>query len=218
MSTVLTQGIRPVEFIMSEAAWHRSRDAIAIKENQEFVPGTLLVAEAIPAATTQAQSRSGAGNGVLTFANPAVSSSVKGGRYIVTFTGAGATAPFQVQDPSGAVIGNGAVGSAFDKDLKFTVADGAADFAVGDQIFLDIGVEPTDQVFSAWDPSQSGQKIAAIALYGAVTGAGETKKIAGLVREAEVNGHCLNLPVGVTAAQTAKAYADLRDLQIIVRN
>jgi hypothetical protein len=45
-----------------------------------------------------------------------------------------------------------------------------------------------------------------------------TTKIAAITRDAEVNGHCLTLPDGITAAQTAKAYADLASQGIIVRN
>ncbi|MBN9444375.1 head decoration protein [Bosea sp. (in: a-proteobacteria)] len=218
--TVLTEGIHPVEFIMSEATWHRSRDAVKIAAEQTVEPGNLLGGKAVAADVTTAQSRTGTGNGVLTFASPAVSSKVKTGRYTITMTGSGATAAFQVEGPDGNVIGVGAVGTAFDKEVKFTVADGAADFAAGDQIFLDIGVEPTDFEHVPWDPAgtDGSEKIRGIACYGAVTGVGETKKITALRRDAEVNGHMLNLPNGVTAAQTAKAYADLAALGIIVRN
>ncbi|MFC5509275.1 head decoration protein [Bosea massiliensis] len=217
--TVLTEGIHPVEFIMSESGWHRSRDAVKIAASQTVIPANLLGGKAVAADVTTAQSRTGSGNGVLTFASPAVNSSVKTGRYVVTMTGSGATAAFQVEDPTGKVVGVGAVGTAFDKEVKFTVADGATDFAAGDQIFLDIGVEPTDYEYVPWNPAgtDGSEKVRAIACYGAVTGVGETKKITALRRDAEVNGKMLNLPNGVTAAQTAKAYADLAALGIIVR-
>ncbi len=220
MSTVLTQGIAPGEFIMSEAGWHRSREGIAIPASQTVLPGGLLAAKAVPANVTQAQSRSGTGDGVLTFSSPATSALVKPGRYKVTFTGTGATAPFNVEAPDGSQIGNGAVGTAFNKEVKFTVADGAADFVAGDQIFLDIAVDQTDYEYVPWAPAATDgtENVAAIAIYGVVTGVGETKKIAAIVREAEVNGHCLTLPEGVTAAQLAKAYNDLALRQIIVRN
>ena len=216
---VLTEGIHPVEFIMSEASWHRSRDAVKVAASQTVVPGNLLGGKAVAADVTTAQSRSGTGNGVLTFANPATSSKVKNGRYVVTLTGAGATAPFQVEGPDGNVIGTGAVGTAFDKEVKFTLADGAADFVAGDQLFLDIGVEPTDYEHVPWDPAgtDGSEKVRGIACYGVVTGAGETKKITALTRDAEVNGKLLNLPNGVTAAQTAAAHAGLRALGVIVR-
>lgn len=218
--TVLTEGVHPVEFIMSEAAWHRSREAVRIAASQTIIPGQLLGGKAVAADVTTAQTaRTGTGNGVLTFASPAVSGKVQNGRYVVTLTGAGATAPFQVEDPNGKVIGSGAVGSAFDKEVKFTLADGAADFVAGDQVFLDIGVEPVDYEYVAFDPAgtDGSETVLAIACYGTTTGIGESKKITVIAREAEVNGKMLNLPNGVTAAQTAKAYADLRKQQIIVR-
>ncbi|MCZ8103985.1 MAG: head decoration protein [Burkholderiales bacterium] len=218
--TTLTEGVHPVEFIMSEAAWHRSRDAVKIAASQTIAPGNLLGGKAVAADITTAQSRSGTGNGVLTFASPAASSLVKTGRYTVTMTGSGATAAFQVEDPEGVIIGNGAVGTAFDKEVKFTIADGAADFAAGDQIFLEIGVEPLDFEHVPFNPAgtDGSQNIRGIACYGAVTGVGEVKKITALTRDAEVNGKMLNLPAGITAAQTAKAYADLAKLGVIVRN
>jgi Bacteriophage lambda head decoration protein D len=57
----------------------------------------------------------------------------------------------------------------------------------------------------------------AIALYGAVTGAGETAKIAGLVRLAEVNGNCLSWPTGTTEANQAAIVALLEAQNVIVR-
>jgi hypothetical protein len=221
MSTVLTEGIHPVEFIMSEATWHRSRDAVKIAASQSVLSGNLLGGKVVAADTTQAQSFTGTGNGALTFASPAVSTAARTGRYLLTCTAAAANAgSFSVQTPDGREIGPATVGVAFNKEIKFTIADGATDFVVGDAFSIDIGVEPTDYEHVPWNPAgtDGSEKVRAIACYPVTTGAGETKKITAIRRDAEVNGKCLNLPNGVTAAQTAKAYADLADLGIIVRN
>jgi hypothetical protein len=57
----------------------------------------------------------------------------------------------------------------------------------------------------------------AIALYGAVTGAGETTKIAGLVRLAEVNGNRLSWPTGTTQGDQTAIVALLEAQDVIVR-
>lgn len=218
--TVLNEGIHPVEFIMSEAAWHRSRDAVKVAASQTVVPGNLLGGKAVAADVTQQQSFAGTGNGALTFASPAVGTDVRSGRYILTCTAAAANGgTFSVQTPDGREIGPVAVGAAFNKEIKFTIADGSTDFAVGDTFSVDVQVEPIDYEYVPWNPAgtDGSEKPRAIACYGVVTGVGETKKITAIRRDAEVNGNLLNLPNGVTAAQIAKAYLALADQGIIVR-
>jgi hypothetical protein len=56
-----------------------------------------------------------------------------------------------------------------------------------------------------------------IALYSAVTAAGETTQIAALVRLAEVNGNKLAWPAGITATQITAAAALLEANMVIVR-
>jgi hypothetical protein len=56
-----------------------------------------------------------------------------------------------------------------------------------------------------------------IALYGVTTGAGETAKIAAIVRLAEVNGKKLAWPADITAPQTATATAMLAANMVLVR-
>jgi hypothetical protein len=56
-----------------------------------------------------------------------------------------------------------------------------------------------------------------IALYSAVTGAGETVQIAAITRAAEVNGNRMAWPAGITAAQIATASALLAANMVIVR-
>ena len=209
---------------MSEANWNRSREAVSIGAEQTILPGQLLGGKVVAADTTTAVTAApgNTGNGVLTMADPAVSSRVKNGRYTIEcVTAAVDGGSFRVEDPGGKEIGTATVGVAFNKEVKFTIADGATDFAVGDTITIDIGVEsPADFEFVAFDPagSDGSETVRGVALYGAATAVGESIKITAIVRDAEINGHCLALPDGITAAQTAQAYADLSNLDIIVRN
>lgn len=221
--TTLTEGRHPGEFLLSEANFHRSRDNIEIAESQTITPGQLLGAKVVPGDITAAvvPTSGNTGNGILTMANPAATSKVRNGDYLLTCTAAAANAgTFSVQTPDGREIGPATVAVAFNKEIKFTIADGSADFVVGDSIIVRVGVEPVDREYVAFNPAgtDGSETVAAIALYDAVTGVGVTTKIAAITRAAEVNGHCLTLPVGITAAQTAKAYADLAAQGIIVRN
>jgi len=47
---------------------------------------------------------------------------------------------FEVKDPAGAVVGNATVGTPFTDEVKFTIADGATDFVVGDGFNLTVTV------------------------------------------------------------------------------
>ncbi|UQE01156.1 head decoration protein [Bradyrhizobium japonicum] len=73
--------------------------------------------------------------------------------------------------------------------------------------------------YIAHDPAAAdgSQVAAAVALYGAVTGAGATAAISAIVREAEVNGKTLTTKTGLTAPQLAQISTDLAGKQIIVR-
>lgn len=65
--------------------------------------------------------------------------------------------------------------------------------------------------------ADGSQNAAAIALYPALTGAGQTVKIAAITRAAEVNGNILTWANGITAAQKTAAITALAAVGIIVR-
>lgn len=82
---------------------------------------------------------SNTGNGTLTLASPAWGAGVKDGNYeIVCSTAATNGGTFNVIDPIGTVIGQVAVGVAFTGAVKFTIADGSTDFAVGDKFTVSV--------------------------------------------------------------------------------
>ncbi|VIO80105.1 head decoration protein [Bradyrhizobium ivorense] len=73
--------------------------------------------------------------------------------------------------------------------------------------------------YIAHDPAAAdgSQVAAALALYGAVTGAGVTTAISAIVRDAEVNGKTLTYKAGLTDPQKAQIAVDLAGVRIIVR-
>lgn len=218
--TVLTEARRPGEFILSEAAGQRSRAAVTIAADQTIEPNTVLARKAIAAGVTVAQSFEGTGSGVLTLAEPAVSSKVKDGVYTVTCiepaTGGGV---FEVRDPAGKSLGRATVGVAFNKEVKFTIADGDPDFAAGDVFRLTVSADDVDYQWVAFDQDGTdGSEIAAgIAIHGVVTDVGETRQISAMVRDMEANGNCLVWPDDIEAEEKVDAEQALEALGIIVR-
>lgn len=77
------------------------------------------------------------GDGTIT-ASPTITAGAKEGVYVVTMLEPGSNAgEFVVSDPDGNEIGNGTVAVAFSGGgVAFTIADGATDFAAGDQFTI----------------------------------------------------------------------------------
>ena len=218
---VLTEGPRPTAAILSEASRSRSRENGKVGENQTVLVNGLVALVNAPATVGVTQTYSGTGNGVLTIASPGVAAKARDGKYTVTcFETAANAGKFNVEDPSGRNIGVATVGVAFNKDVKFTIADGATDFIVGDTFTLEVQVELEDEFYVPHNPAGTdGSEIAyGYSPYAVITGAGETKQIAVLVRECELNGHVINWASGISATQKADAIQALAKNQVIVRN
>lgn len=220
--TTFNEARHPGEFILSEGERHFSRENVLIGISQTILPGTVLGATEVVASTT-ASIIIGAntGNGVATLANPAISNTAVDGDYLLTCTAAATNAgTFSVQTPDGREIGPLTVGVAFNKEIKLTIADGAADFIVGDSFKVRVGVEtPGDLSYGALNltGTDGSQNAAGIALYPITNDGSTTGKISAIVRHAEVNGNILTWPAGITAAQQAEAVQQLRRQGIIVR-
>lgn len=218
----LTEARHAGEFIISEGPGRISRDAVTIGSSQTIAPGALLakLATAADVVATVAAAAGNTGNGVLTMANPAVSPKVKDGVYtVVCVTAVADGGAFRVEDPNGKAIGNAIVGSAFDREVKFTISDGAADFIVGDTFTITIAADAEDFTWVAHDPTavNGSETPSAVAIDGAVTGPGQTARVAAITRSAEVNGKVISWAAGITDAQKADAVQALAGTGIIVR-
>lgn len=219
MPTNFTEGRHAAEFVIFEGAMSYSRDNLVIGASQDFQAGRVLARLAVAAGVELAQAFAGTGDGVLTFADPAVNAKVKDGVYkAVCIAAATDGGRFRVEDPDGRHIGDAVVGAAFNKEIKFTIADGATDFAVGDEFSITVTANADDFQYVAHDPdaSDGSEVAAAIALYPAKTGVGETAKIAGIVRHSRVNANLIIWKTGATAAQIADGKQALAEADIIV--
>lgn len=92
----------------------------------------VIVGAAFAATAVGAADAGNTGAGAIT-ASPAVAAGAKQGAYKIIQKTGGATGAFDVFDPDGVFVGNGAVGTEFvGGGLTFTVTDPGADPAIGD--------------------------------------------------------------------------------------
>jgi hypothetical protein len=221
--TVFNEARHSGEFILSEAEGKRSRDNGVIALSQTVVPGAVLGATDVPANVTSsaAADAGNTGNGAITLDGTApVGASAQDGKYrAVCIAVATNSGTFAVFDPQGVEIGRVVVGATFNNQIKFVIADGATDFAVGDAFTISVGVEMADKQYAVLNPTATDgtQIAAAIAIYGVTTDGSNTASIAILTNDAEVMGLTLTWPAGITAVQKATAIMQLRQLGIKVR-
>lgn len=158
------------------------------------------------------------GNGVMTLADPALGAGVVPGIYrVVCATEAANAGTFHVFDPAGANIGTATVAVAFDGVVKFTIADGATDFDIGDA--FEITVHPGGKL-KEWDPDavDGSQVFEGFALQPAVAADGEDSVVLMLARgPAIVASDGLALFEGITAGERAALYAAAAAKSIVVR-
>jgi hypothetical protein len=124
-----------------------------------------------------------------------------------------------VFDPQGVEIGRVAVAGTFNNQIKFVIADGSTDFAVGDAFSVTVGAEEVDYQYKAFDHAGTdGSQHAAAVLFDAVTTDGSSTKPATVHRrDCEVRAADLTWPAGISAAQKAAAIAELAALGVILR-
>lgn len=219
--TTLTEGRHPGEFLLSEANFHRSREAVTVGASQDFDPCTVLaklavVADVVAVATTAAGNT--ASSGTIAMESPAVDSTVKDGRYVGV---ASAATKVDWVDPDGAPIGVSTHGAAFTKGgISVKITAGGTPNVVGDVFYVDVAADAGDFHWVAFnqDGTDGSEAPAGIAIYGATTPADGTASIAAIVRDAEANGNCIAWPTDITGAEKTNAEQALAALGIIVRN
>lgn len=201
--------IRLKPFVLSEASNQRSREAVVVTLTGTALPSGQVLGKITDGATATTTPRAGnVGNGVM--GTVTVGAAARVGRYQLRATSTGATATFDVEDPDGFTIGQGAVASAFNAGgLSFTLADGANDYTINDVIYIDVAAGSGKYV--AFDSAgNDGRQIPAGILYEALrAGTGDFKAVA-FVRDCEVNRFEVT---GLTVANTAQLAA----LGVIVR-
>jgi len=221
--TKFTEGRHPGEGLMSEANFHRSRGkAVVALGSGVFKPGAVLGKITLGAAASAAKAGGNTGTGALTLdATTPVLAGAKAGVYQVRCIEASAGGGvFRVSDPDGFNLGDVAVGQTFANDIKFAIADGDPDFALGDG--FDVTVDPGSGKYApspdALTAGIEGAEVAcAIAIYGgdATT---EEVEVAIIERDAEWNGNTLSFDASVNSdGKKASKVAQLAAAGIIAR-
>lgn len=211
MTTVLTEGFRPGEYLVSQAEGYRSREQVTLLSGQVVTPGTVLArVDHAGASAAAVAGNTGDGTiGAVTLAAGAAS-----GVYTVSAT---ASTKFRVEDPSGVLIGTATVGTQFAKSgLTFTVAAGGTAFAVGDAFTITVAAGSGKYVALDLAGSDGRQHAVAVA-YGDGDATGGDRRLTVTARDAEVNANSLTWPTGITAPQLDAAVAELAVFGIIVR-
>lgn len=217
MSTV-TEGRYPGEFLLSEANFHRSRDNAVVAVSQTIKPGTVLAKIAVVADVVIAGAAvaGNTGNATIAMADPAASTKVKDGVYRGVCQSA---TTVRWEDPNGKEIGLSTHGSAFNKEIKFTITAGGTPNVAGDAFEVTVKADAEDFQHVAFnqDGTNGSEVASAIALYGITTPADATGKIAIVSRDAEVVAACLEWPADIDAAEKADAIQSLAEAGILVR-
>lgn len=217
-----TEGRHAAEFLMSEAAFHRSRDNLLLAASQTIIAGTILVSAAIASlviSSAAADAGNTAGSGAITMdgTTPILDGAQDGVYRAVCIEPAANGGTFEVFDPQGIAIGKVNVGAAFANQIKFVIAD-ATDFVAGDAFSITVGVDKGDLKYSALTTAGPGNGKLAVGLYNVTTGSTETgTSTAGITRDAEVVGPRLTWPAGISAAVKSATINALAAQGIIVR-
>lgn len=223
MSLFFAEGRHPAEFIISEANGNRSRDNGLVIDAVDIAAGQVLglteVNEGV--VTVGVVTFAGTGNGVLTKAAPPNSAEVIEGNYKVQLIDEGANVgDFEVVRPDGTIDGFASVGVAYDGQVKFTIADGATDFASPAAFTVPVAIADPVGVGKYAPFAVAGtdgtEEAAAIAIYPLLST--ETNRAISLItRDCTVNGKILTWPDGITDDQKAAAVDALKLQGIIVR-
>lgn len=215
--------IRDEEHVISEAAGRRSREQILLDSSfaDTLYAGTILGRVTDGAATVTVTPAAGnAGNGAMA-ATPTADAGAQEGNYVITFIEPGANAgEFTVERPDGTMDGNGTVAVAYNGSINFTLNDGAADFAAGDQITVEVEYAEGSGRYKQLDPDATdGTQIASAVLAPTEkpTDPATHVRTSAHVRDCEVNGNKVFWPDGITDDQKATAEAQLAAAGVLVR-
>ncbi|WP_051281106.1 head decoration protein [Rhodanobacter sp. OR92] len=205
-----TENPRAGDFLLSEANGTYSR------ENGILSSGNNLLAGAVVAALLTAVGTKISGTGDGAVGAVTLGSAAEVGTYVLTCTAAATGAgTFSVQTPSGEYLPNLTVAVAYaTPHINLTVADGAADWAVG----AVINVVVTAGEFTVLNPAGTdGSQIAAGVLWDNTNAADADAACVVIRRQAEARADGLVWPAAITEPQKSTAIAQLAELGIVLR-
>jgi hypothetical protein len=217
--TPLTEGRHAAEHILEEGV--NARRIVTLLAGEVVKAGQVLgqLLADRGAVTVSAATFAGTGDGTLTLADPAYGAGVKEGGYkVVCIDPDTDGGMFEVRRPDGTVAGNATVGVAYDGELKFTIADGATDFAAGATFTVAVAIaDPAGK--GKWvafnQDGADGSEVAAGVAYANYDATDGDLEIVASVRETRVVGDALTWPADIEAGEKAAALAQLDAVNIV---
>jgi len=207
---MMTEQNHAAEFLLSEGNGQISREQgmLAITA-LALAAGTVLAQNTLGTVTTAAKGAGNTGNGALTMdATTPLLEGAKVGIYTVRCTVVAANGgTFEVKDPDGYALGEVAVGATFENDIKFSIADGAADFVVGDG--FDITVADGNGEYVPYVDETAATLPACAVLYAPAAASETAQRVVVIARLAEVAAARL---VGLT--DTARASLATKSISV----
>jgi len=219
MATAIAETQHAAEFLISCANLTRAMEQEELAAGNDLEAGAVL-GKYTSDASSSAAGGSNTGDGAMGAAT--IGDDARVGDYIVLITAAATNAgDFSVTDPVGTVIGTGTVAVLFDATgiMSFTLADGAADFIIGDTFTITV-TAVTGKV-AELDPDASTGIEAAVGVLLATTDTSDltegSRQVTMVARDAEVGIDELKWEATVTAGEKVTALAQLEALGIIAR-
>jgi len=224
MSTLYTKTVnRPtlqtavIKWFLAEAMSFEQETALANSAAGQATPGLLDIGTVMgrQAGGAPAAAVAGAGNtGNGTVSAPAAAVGIQVGTYFIEFS---AATKFNVFDPAGKLVGEGATGVAFANQIGFTITAGGTAFADGDSFTVAVAAGSGKVVplnLAATDGSAVA--IGIVARQVTVPSGADVPAVL-LERLATVDSSNLIWPGGITTQQQATALAQLAQAFIIAR-
>lgn len=192
-----------------------SRSQEVLTGSAALKSGTVL-GKILTAGATVAADGGNTGNGVLTVdaTDPVLAGAADGDYVVECITAATNGGTFRVSAPTGEVLGDVAVGDTFADRIKFAIADGATDFAVGDK--FTVTAASGSGKFTQLDPAATtGAEIAAGILVSDADPSAADVDCVVIERKAVIASAHLIWPAGITAGQKTLALENLTAIGII---
>lgn len=218
--TVLTEGSRALQALLTELPGEMSRRVVTIASGQDL-PAQAVVGEVLSAGTPTFVGTVGA-RGAVTI-GAAIGVDTKPGTYQLVCVAASANAgTFRLQAPAGSFVpfntASGmltvAGGATSSSHLTVTIADGADDFLVGDTYTVAVTAGNVKALAPA---ATNGTQIATGILYDDYNATAAAVEGVLFDRECAFNADEVVWPAGITAAQKNTAIAQLANKQIELR-
>lgn len=166
MATIVEK-VRNVEGLIDPANGDRSFEQVEVDASGGALDAGNVLGKITTAGAASVADGGNTGDGVMTVdaVDPVLDGAIVGA-YVVTFTEAVTNGgQYMVEDPNGGMVGIANVGDTFADQIKFVIADGAADFVVGD--FFTVTVAAGSGKYVEYDAAATdgSATVAGILLY-----------------------------------------------------